>query len=139
VPLGSSLLFSLSFGFLLAVLLWLFGDKIVALFGGHKEVITIAILYFSIVPLSYGAYGIVMSINAAFNGLGRPWPAMMLSAARVMFVYLPLAYICQLVWQMNGIFIATALTNLLIGIWAWLWIQRFIKQLPDLPIQHLKH
>lgn len=131
--------FSLLFGLGLAILLWLFGDKVVGLFGGHREVLAIAILYFSIVPLSYGAYGIVMSINAAFNGLGRPWPAMTLSAARVMFIYLPLAYVCQLLWQMNGIFIATALTNFIIGIWAWVWIHRYIKQLPDLTIHSLKH
>lgn len=130
--------FSLVLGLILAVLLKLFGGFLVDLFGGHREVVVIAAMYFSIVPISYGTYGIVMSINAAFNGLGRPWPAMILSAARVIFIYLPLAYVCQLFWQMEGIFIATALTNLLIGFWAWRWIRRYIKQLPQLPVQHLK-
>ena len=130
--------FSLFLGLILAILLKLFGGFLVDLFGGHREVVTIAAMYFAIVPISYGTYGIVMSINAAFNGLGRPWPAMILSAARVIFIYLPLAYVCQLLWQMQGIFIATALTNVLIGLWAWWWIRRYIKQLPQLPVQHLK-
>jgi Na+-driven multidrug efflux pump len=63
---------------------------------------------------------------------------MILSAARVIFIYLPLAYTCQLLWQMQGIFIATALTNVLIGLWGWWWIRRYIKELPHLPVQHLK-
>lgn len=130
--------FSILFGLGLAVLLWFCGATIVSLFGGHRDVVVIAASYFAIAPISYGAYGIVMSVNAAFNGLGRPWPAMVLSAARVLFVYLPIAYICQLFWQVQGVFIATATTNIVIGIWAWWWIRRYLQQLPSLPDQHLK-
>ncbi|HWV13934.1 MAG TPA: MATE family efflux transporter [Cellvibrio sp.] len=130
--------FSLAFGLFLAILLWFFGEAIVSLFGGHREVIVIAASYFAIAPISYGAYGVVMSVNAAFNGLGRPWPAMILSAGRVFFIYLPLAYLCQQLWQAQGVFIATAVTNILIGIWAWWWLRRYIGQLPGLADQHLK-
>jgi len=130
--------FSLALGLVLAIILWLFGGYIASLFGGHTEVIVIAASYLAIAPISYGAYGIIMSINAAFNGLGRPWPAMTLSAARVLFVYLPLAYIGQLLWQMQGIFIATAATNILIGVWGWWWIRRHIDHLEQRSQQHLK-
>jgi putative MATE family efflux protein len=134
--------FSLILGLLLAILLWFSGSFIAGLFGGHPEVIVIAASYLAIAPISYGAYGIIMSANAAFNGLGRPWPAMTLSAARVLFVYLPLAYIGQSLWQMQGIFIATALTNIFIGVWAWWWIRRHIAHLSRQPYpvqkEHLK-
>lgn len=128
--------FSLILGFVLAVLLGLFGSAIAGLFGGHPEVIRVAATYLAIIPLSYGAYGIIMSVNAAFNGLGRPWPAMAISAARVLVVYLPLAYIGQSLWQLKGLFIATAVTNLLVGIGAWLWVSRYLSQLPR--GQHIK-
>lgn len=130
--------FSLGFGLLLAILLWFFADAIVGVFGGHRDVALIAVSYFAIVPISYGAYGIVMSVNAAFNGLGCPWPAMVLSGARVLFVYLPLAYICQLLWQAQGVFIATAATNIIVGVWAWWWIHRYIQRLPAVAEQHLR-
>lgn len=130
--------FSLVLGLVLAIVLWFFGGAIAGLFGGHSEVVAIAASYLAIAPISYGAYGIIMSINAAFNGLGRPLPAMTLSAARVLFVYLPLAYVGQLLWQMQGIFIATAITNVLIGIWGWWWIRRHIDQLQQQSQQHLK-
>lgn len=127
--------FSLILGVVLAIVLWFFGATIAALFGGHRDVVLIAASYLAIAPLSYGAYGIIMSVNAAFNGLGRPWPAMLISASRVLFIYLPLAYFGQLLWQMEGIFIATAATNILIGAWAWWLIRRYITQLSQ---QHLK-
>ncbi len=126
--------FSLTLGLILAMLLWLFGAHIASLFGHHPEVIRIAVIYLSIVPISYGAYGMVMSINAAFNGLGQPWPAMTLSAARVIFVFLPLAYGLQWLWGIYGIFAASALTNLVVGVGGWWWIRRYITHLSQAKI-----
>jgi len=120
--------FSLTLGLIMAVFLWFLGKPIASLFGHHPEVIQIAATYFAIVPISYGAYGIVMSINAAFNGLGQPWPAMALSAARVLVVLLPLAYGLQHWWGIYGIFIASALTNILVGAGAWWWITSDISR-----------
>ncbi len=120
--------FCLAFGVVIAFLLGLFGGEITQLFGGHDEIVTIAALYLSIVPISYGAYGLVMSVNAAFNGMGNPWPAMLISAGRVLYVYLPLAWIGQQLWGMKGIFIATALANISLGIWAWLWLKNHLRQ-----------
>lgn len=124
--------FCLLFGISLALLLGLFGTEIVSLFGGHQEVIRIASTYLLLVPISYGAYGLVMSVNAAFNGLGNPWPAMTLSAGRVLYVYLPLAWLSQHFWGINGIFIATAMANIILGIWAWCWLKKYIRYNIDL-------
>lgn len=128
-------LFCLAFGLGVALILGMFGGYIASLFGDHGEVIAITVIYLTIVPISYGAYGLVMSVNAAFNGMGRPWPAMLLSAGRVLYVYLPLAWIGQYLWGMVGIFIATALANILLGIWAWCWLRRHITlhMPPNLP------
>lgn len=120
--------FCLGFGLAIAIVFGLFGAEIAQLFGGHDEVVTIAALYLAIVPISYGAYGVVMSVNAAFNGMGNPWPAMLISAGRVLYVYLPLAWIGQHWWGIKGIFIATALANISLGIWAWCWLKSHIRQ-----------
>ena len=88
----------------------------------------VAAFYLAVVPFSYGAYGIVMSVNAAFNGLGRPMPAMALSAGRVAYVFLPLALLGQWIWGLEGIFMATALANCLVGLWAWEWLRRYVQQ-----------
>jgi putative MATE family efflux protein len=124
--------FCLGFGVVLAIVLGVFGAEIARLFGGHDELVGIAATYLLIVPVSYGAYGLVMSVNAAFNGLGYPWPAMLLSAGRVLFVYLPLAWLGQYLWGIHGIFIATALANIILGIWAWSWLRQYIRRSIDL-------
>ncbi len=121
-------LFCLGFGLLLAVFLWLFGGVLASLFSEHEEVLRVAGFYLAVVPFSYGAYGIVMSVNAAFNGLGRPLPAMALSAGRVVYVFLPLAFLGQWIWGLEGIFMATALANCLVGLWAWEWLHRYVGQ-----------
>jgi Na+-driven multidrug efflux pump len=121
-------IFCLGFGVVLALLLWIFGDVIAGIFGDHAEVIAVTVLYLAIVPFSYGAYGVVMSVNAAFNGLGYPWPAMLLSAGRVLYIFLPLAFIGQWLWHMPGIFIATAVANIVMGVWSWWWLRRYIRQ-----------
>jgi putative MATE family efflux protein len=120
-------LFCIVFGLFLAIVLSVFGTRLAGLFGGHAEVVAITATYLMIVPLSYGAYGLIMSVNAAFNGLGHPWPAMVISAGRVLYIYLPLAWLGQYWWGINGIFIATAMANIILGLWAWLWLKKYIR------------
>jgi putative MATE family efflux protein len=129
--------FSLLLGGGLAIFLGFGGAALAGLFSNHREVVLVAASYLAIIPISYGAYGIIMSVNAAFNGLGRPWPAMALSAARVLYVYLPLAWLGQWLWGLAGLFVATATSNLLIAAWAWWWVRRHIRQLSL--AQHLHH
>jgi Na+-driven multidrug efflux pump len=61
---------------------------------------------------------------------------MALSAARVLYVYLPLAWLGQWIWGLQGIFVATALANICIAIWGWCWLRRYIAGLPG--NQHLR-
>ena len=72
-------------------------------------------------PISYGAVGIIMIVNASFNGLGRPIPATLISVTRMVIVYVPLAYFGKSLWGIPGIFAAAAASNLLIGSAAALW------------------
>ncbi len=115
--------FCLGLGLLLALLLFFLGAWVASLFSDHPQIIYVAVSYLSVVPISYGAYGIVMSATAAFNGLGTPWPAMTLSLSRVLLIYLPLALVLQRLFELKGIFIASAVTNMLVGMWAWWWLR----------------
>ena len=121
-------LFCLGWGLLLALLLWLFAEEIGRQFSESAAVLEVVVVYLSIVPLSYGAYGLVMSANAAFNGLAKPMPGLLLSSSRVLLVFLPLALLGQWFWQLPGLFVAAALANLLCGVWGYLWIGRSIAR-----------
>ncbi|MBR9908931.1 MAG: MATE family efflux transporter [Gammaproteobacteria bacterium] len=116
--------FSLVFGLLLALLLALAGRFLAGLFSDSSEVIAIAAVYLWIVPISYGAYGLVMSVNAAFNGLGLPLPAMTISILRVLVLYLPLALLGQWLFGLKGLFLGTAIANLLVGLLGYAWLKK---------------
>ncbi len=120
--------FCLLSGIALMATLWLLRRPISTLFGGSEEVVEVAALYLSLVPFSYGAYGIVMSVNAMFNGLGRPAQGMVISMLRVLIVFLPVAFICKWLWGLTGIFLAAAISNLLVGAIAYIWLRQSLRR-----------
>ncbi|MEO1036311.1 MAG: MATE family efflux transporter [Pseudomonadota bacterium] len=116
--------FSFGAGVGIAVLLILFGRDIALFFNEDPAVVSVAVSYFWIVPLSYGTASMVMVMNATFNGLGRPMPAVMVSMARMVFIFLPLAWLGAHLAGVQGIFVALALANVVCGIGAYVWVRR---------------
>ncbi|WP_308363732.1 MULTISPECIES: MATE family efflux transporter [unclassified Microbulbifer] len=118
--------FCLVFGLVLALVLYLVGGFLAQLFSDSEAVLAVAVAYLAVVPFSYAGYGFVMSANAAFNGLGRPLPATLISFLRVLGIYLPLAWVGNQLWGISGLFAATAAANLMLGVLAWWWLRREI-------------
>lgn len=117
-------LFCLALGAVLAVALF-FGRRWVALlFTSDAQVVRAATAYLAIVPLSYGAAGIIAIANAAFNGLNRPLAAVVISVARTMVVNVPVAWLGGRLFGAQGIFLGIAAANLLVGCASGLWIFR---------------
>ena len=114
--------FCLRFGLLLAAALCLIAEPLSALFTQSMAIREVAVDYIWLVSLSYGAYGLVMSVNAAFNGIGRPLPGVLISAMRVLIVFLPLAFLGHWLFGLPGLFGASALSNLGIGALAYRWL-----------------
>ena len=125
--LNSILKFCLLFGAAMAVILWLFKNTVTAWFTDSQEVINVAVIYLTITPISYGLYGVVMSVNASFNGLGKPFPAMAISILRVLVIYLPIALLAQHFWGLPGLFIGMAISNGLTGILSYFWLRKTLK------------
>jgi putative MATE family efflux protein len=121
--------FNCGFGLVLAIVFWVVAGEIAGLFSDSPEVLSIAVSYLFFVPISYGAYGLVMAVNAAFNGMGCPRPPMVISFLRVFGIYLPLAFVGQWIWGMEGLFIATCAANLLLGLLAYYWIKKHLLEL----------
>ncbi|MDH5566443.1 MAG: MATE family efflux transporter, partial [Myxococcales bacterium] len=118
--------FCLRFGLLLAAALCLVAQPLSALFTQSVAIREVTIDYVWLVALSYGAYGLVMSVNAAFNGIGRPLPGVLISSMRVLIVFLPLALLGDWLFGLPGLFGASALSNLSIGALAYQWLGRQI-------------
>ncbi|HXV36775.1 MAG TPA: MATE family efflux transporter [Myxococcota bacterium] len=114
--------FCLRFGLLLAIALCLLARPLASLFTESVEIRDIAVIYIWLVSLSYGSHGRVMSVNAAFNGMGRPLPAVLISSMRVAIVFLPIALLGRWLIGLPGLFGAAALSNLGVSWIAYRWL-----------------
>lgn len=119
-----SMWFCMASGLAIAAGLALLSAFLPAMFSDSEEVIRVARLFLLIVPLSYGAYGVVMVMAASFNGLGNPMPAVYISVTRMLVLYVPLAIVGQKMFGIAGIFAAYAAANLLSGLLGYAWAQR---------------
>jgi putative MATE family efflux protein len=120
--------FCLGFGLALGLVLVLIARPLTGLFSNSEAIQGVAVQYLWIVALSYGAYGLVMSVNASFNGMGKPIPGVVISSCRVVIVFLPLAFLGRALFDLPGLFAATTLSNLLMGAIGFAWLGRQINQ-----------
>jgi putative MATE family efflux protein len=121
--------FCLGFGLFLAVLLALGGQWIAGWFSDDSEVIQSTVLYFQIVPLSFATAGMVMIINAVFNGAGLPLHATGISLMRMLALVLPLATLGAAWGDLLGLYCGLLGANLLAGIIALVWWRKVANSL----------
>jgi len=119
--------FCLSSGLVIAGLLALSGEWVPSLFSENSDVRSVASLFLLIVPISYGAYGMVMVMNASFNGMGKPMPAVHISVGRMMVLYVPLAFLAERFFGVAGIFTAYAAANIITGVLSYAWARASIQ------------
>ena len=118
--------FCLVWGLCVALPLFVGGTVIASLVNDSPEVISTAAWYLAVVPWSYGLWGVLMMASASFNALGKPLPSTALSFSRMFILYVPLALLLNHFFGYQGIFVATAVSNCLMGVLGFLWFrQRF--------------
>ncbi len=120
--------FCLASGFVIAALLASSSGLLPGLFSDSDSVRGVTSLFLWIVPISYGTYGMVMVMNASFNGLGHPMPAVYISVGRIVVLYLPLAFIGMRLFDIAGIFAAYAIANIVSGIGAYVWARSTVRR-----------
>ena len=113
--------FCIMSGLVIAAALALMSGFLPTLFSDSEEVIGVTRQFLWIAPISYGCYGIVMVVNAAFNGLGNPMPGVIISVTRILGLYVPLSIAGMHFWGVPGIFAAYAIANILSGILGYVW------------------
>lgn len=106
---------------LIAILVGTYASGIAAFFDNEPAVIQGVSAYLSIVPLSYGALGIVLVYCSTFNALGQPLPSVAVTLSRLVIFYVPLAYLGSWLFGIQGIFAAACLSNTAIGLGVWFW------------------
>lgn len=120
--------FCFCYGMCVAAALAAIAVPLTGLFSETDAIRSVATNYLWIMCISYGGYGVVMAMCAAFNGIGFPLPGLMISVSRALLVFLPLAALGQWAIGLNGIFFAAATSNLLLGTVAYVWFGRHMRR-----------
>ncbi len=124
-------LFCLGTGLAIAVVLAAVSGVLPRLFSDNPEVTDVTTLFLWIAPISYGTYGMVMVMNASFNGMGKPIPAVYISVGRMGVIYVPLAFMLDPTLGIGGIFAAYAIANVATGVVAYAWARASVREQCD--------
>ncbi|MGK7912726.1 MAG: MATE family efflux transporter [Synechococcus sp.] len=116
--------FCLAWGVLVAIVVGANAPGIASWFDSEPAVVAGAASYLTTVPLSYGALGIVLIFSSTFNALGKPLPSLAMTLSRMLFLYVPLAYLGSWLFGVQGIFGAACLSNVAVGLGAFVWHSR---------------
>ena len=121
--------FCIAWGAFVAILLFAFGGSLAQVIADEPTVVTVAGFYLALVPWSYGFWGVLMMASASFNALGKPLPSTALSFLRMFIIYLPLATVLNHLYGFQGIFVATLISNITLGIAAWWWFRTRLRRM----------
>ena len=113
-------------GLVIAAFLASMSGILPGLFSDSESVQSVTSTFLWLVPISYGTYGMVMVMNASFNGLGHPMPGVVISVCRIVVLYVPLALLGMRMFGIAGIFAAYAIANVISGIGAYVWARRTV-------------
>ncbi len=126
--LAASTRLCLGLGAAIALAVMLLATPLLGLFSERPAVVEQGRWYLLISAPCLGAAGIVMVVNAAFNGIGRPGPAVVVSATRMFAVMLPAAWLGSAWIGLPGVYAGVALANGLAAILAWSWFRRLARR-----------
>lgn len=118
--------FSLIWGGIAFIILYLLSGIIAPIFNDDQAVIAVIVLFLHIIPISYGMYGISTLANSMFNALGKPLQASLVIILNLFVFVLPLAYLGSKVYELKGTFIGIAVGHAAVGIIAYLMIRKFL-------------
>ena len=92
-----------------------FGRAVSSVFSDDANVVEITRKYFYIVGASYGFQGLVTLSTSAFNGINKPLPSTIFSILRMLVLYVPLAWLGAKIFNINGVFWAGFIANVIVG------------------------
>lgn len=105
--------FSLIFQGVVYLALIFGSNAIAATFSSDERVMEVIRTFLWILPLTYGAHGVVILVMVSLNVLQRPKLALLVSLLRLLVLYVPLAFIGFIAFDVTGMFIGAALANVI--------------------------
>ena len=96
------------------------------IFNKDVKVVASIIYYLWLIPFGNGFQGIFLITNASLNAMNKPVHSATLTIIRLFILYIPLAYIGSWLLGLKGLFCGVGLANVMSGIIAYLWAQKFL-------------
>ena len=115
-------MFCLVYGIVVAAIMVLAREQLAGLFADDPAIIESFSEYISIAAWGYAGFGILITTNGALNAIDRAGTALVLSAARVLLIMLPVAVMLQSMWGETGVFTGELIANLGGGLMAILLV-----------------
>lgn len=128
LALRSCLRFCLWFQGGVYLLLVVLAPWIAGAFSEDVLVIGVVSRFLYILPLTYGAHGIVILVMVSLNVLKRPRAALLITIIRLLALYLPLAWLGSRLAGVTGMFMGAAIGNIIAAIAAYRIIRNICQQ-----------
>jgi len=104
---------AISWGLGVSLIIYFFATPIASLFSQNPQVINSSVLYFTIVPICYWAWGVSMLVYSTLYSLKKPLWAGALIVLRLFIFMVPLAYLGSNFFGLTGLFAGMALAEIL--------------------------
>jgi MATE family, multidrug efflux pump len=115
------------------VLLLFIAPHLAKLFNANEDVVRVAALYLSWVPLCYAMRGVMQISSSVLNVLNRPLHATALMFLWMFLLYTPMAILGSRFFGLNGVIWAAMVSGLIAGPLAYIWLRRILEHaFPDL-------
>jgi len=110
--------FAVLWGLGMCLLLVILAEPMASIFSDNPAVTSTIVLYLRIVPLAFGAGGVIILDAAALNVLNRPLHATFLIFLQMVVFYIPLAHLGSRLFGLRGIFGGAAVAYIVAGVGA---------------------
>lgn len=119
-------------GFLCSLL---FPELIVKAFTNDSELIVISANGLRLALLAFLVVGSQISISQFFQSIGVAWKAMFLSVSRQCLFLIPAILLLPLFLGLDGVWLASPLSDLLAALTAWLFLAKHVKNVKKQAIE----
>lgn len=108
--------FVLFYGVIAYAVLFLVARPLAMLFTKESAVVDVVVLYMRIAPAGYAFSGILQIMTASFNALHKPINGAILNLIQIIGLYVPIALIASKRFGLMGVFLAFAVSYLMISL-----------------------
>ncbi len=121
--------FAIVWQLLIYLLLLLVSAQVAAFFSDDPEVVRWIQIWIAIVPLGFAFQATTFLSASSFNALHQPMTALKVSLIRLFAMYLPLGWLGNYWFGLEGLFTALVLANVMTAVIAWIWMRRELNRL----------